>query len=417
MKRLILILSMVAVSAVSCCFDENSSDSDPPQVNFVFPGYRSITDYSYLTIRGTAQDKSGIKELTIDGRPVTTTDGYGNWHMTYRMTSTGHYYPLIMATNKHNITKFIEFHIHAVQTSELTDATVGTGVSFSSNLASLTVSLSGDIYILDVGNDAIIAVDPKRGDRSIVADTDVMDGLVFVQPALIAVDNDGMLIVVDGYSSYGYRILRIDLTAGKDQIISFTHSHPGPEMQLPTGIAIGDDGTIYIADYQRRAIFSINPDSGERRIVSDGTVSPVYYPLVIAAEPDGTLLVSDDGSGRLYRINPENDDRTPIGHSLLLPNIEGIALIDDDSVVISSRTVGVPGKWRIAVCDRSGGVCSSLCDESNGKGPEPIEYIGAIGTEPGGSIIGLDWHSNRRAVMRVDPESGDRVIISKGLID
>jgi streptogramin lyase len=215
-------------------------------------------------------------------------------------------------------TKFIEFHIHAVQTSKLIDATVGTGVAFSSNLACLAVSLSGDIYILDTGNDAIITVDPKQGNRSIVADTDTIDGLLFVQPALIAVD------------------------------------------------------------------------------------------------PDGTLLVSDDGNGRLYRINPENDERTPIDHSLLLPNIEGIALIDGDSVVISSRTVGAPGKWRIAACDRYGGVCSTICDESNGNGPEPIDYIASICAEPEGAIIGLDWHRNRRTVMRIDPESGDRVIISKG---
>jgi WD40 repeat protein len=417
MKKLIRIFCMVAVSTLLCCCCKSPSDSDPPQVNFVFPGHRSITDHPYLTIRGTAQDKSGIKELTIDGRPVTTTDDYANWHITYKITSTGHHYPLIIATDKHNISKFIEFHIHAVQTSRLTDATVGTGVGFSSDLACLAVSLSGDIYILDAGNDAIIAVDPKQGNRSIVADPDTIDGLIFVQPALIAVDNDGTLIAVDGYSSYGYRILRIDLTAGKDQIISFTHSHPGPEMQLPTSIAIGDDGTIYIADFQRRAIFSIDPNSGERRIVSDGTVSPIYYPLVIAVDPDGTLLVSDDGNGRLYRINPENDERTSIDHSLLLPNIEGIAMIDGDSIVISSRAVGVPGKWRISVCDRSGGVCSTLCDENNGNGPKPIDYIACIGTEPEGAIIGLDWHGRRRSVMRIDPESGDRVIISKGPID
>jgi hypothetical protein len=48
---------------------------------------------------------------------------------------------------------------------------------------------------------------------------------------------------------------------------------------------------------------------------------------------------------------------------------------------------------------------------------EPVEYIASIGMEPSGTIIGLDSHPERRAAMRIDFESGDRVIMSKGLID
>lgn len=401
--------------ALLCCNNDTKSDADPPEVDLLFPGYRSITDNPDLTIRGTARDKSGISQLTIDGRSATTTDGYANWHATFRMTSTGHYDPLIIATNNHNLLRFIEFHIQAVLTSDLIEATAGTGIGFSNNLANLTVSLKGDIYVLDVGNNAILAVDPRQGNRSIVADPDTIGGLVFVQPGLIAADPDGTLIVVDRYAN-GYRILRIDLTAGTEDIISTTQLYPGPRIQFPTGVAAGLDGTIYIADYQRRAVLSIDPDSGERRIVSDGTVAPTYYPLAIAVDTDGTLLVSDDGNGRLYRIDPETDARGSIDHSLLLPSIEGIALIDGDAIVVSSRTTGVDVQWRIVVCNSAGSVCSIVCDGNNGNGPEPLDFISSIGVEPGGTIIGLDYHANRRAVMRIDPESGDRVIISKGLI-
>jgi hypothetical protein len=423
-KLRIWLAVLLAALLTGCCIiddfceeDDDTSDSDRPQVAVIFPGQRSITDDPYLTIRGTVQAQSDVQGITIDGRSVTTSDGYATWYTIYTLPSTGHHYPLIVATDNGGDSRWLEIHIQSVQTSELSDATLGTGTSLSNNLANLTISSSGDIYILDVGRNAIIGVDPVRGKRSIVADPDTIDGLVFVQPALIAADADGTLLVVDGYYDYGYRILRIDPVSGTEALISFTHSHPGPAIQMPTGVATGVDGTIYIADYQRRAVFSIDPSNGERHIVSDGTVSPIYNPYAIAVDPDGTLLVSDDGNARLVRIDPDTDNRVYIENSQLLPSIEGIALVDGDAIVVSSRTTTDNDQWRISVCNRLGGVCSTVSDESNGNGPEPVEYIASIGVEPSGTIIGLDSHPERRAAMRIDFESGDRVIMSKGLID
>jgi sugar lactone lactonase YvrE len=102
----------------------------------------------------------------------------------------------------------------------------------------------------------------------------------------------------------------------------------------PTGIAIGKDGTIYVADESNRAIRKI-----QGGVVSTLTGGPTLHggvdgapgiasfnaPRSLAVGPDGTLYVADTGNG-IRKIDPSGNVVT-LHPERVTPNVTGVALL------------------------------------------------------------------------------------------
>src|SRR5829696_2795613 len=90
----------------------------------------------------------------------------------------------------------------------------------------------------------------------------------------------------------------------------------------PFGIAIGIDGTIYVADAgESNRIRKIAPDetvstlAGGVEGFSDGTGDKAQFntPSALALGPDGNLFVADTGNNRIRKITPEGGVSTIAG--------------------------------------------------------------------------------------------------------
>ncbi len=68
----------------------------------------------------------------------------------------------------------------------------------------------------------------------------------------------------------------------------------------PRGLAVGPDGSLYIADARQDRVRRVKPD-GLIATAAGTTLAPLNGPTGLAVGPDGGLYVADDGAGRVWR--------------------------------------------------------------------------------------------------------------------
>jgi streptogramin lyase len=90
----------------------------------------------------------------------------------------------------------------------------------------------------------------------------------------------------------------------------------------PSDISVGPDGTLYLADFEKRKIV-ISPDGKQARAVSGATGSgaqlphmAVYKKLLLVADPTSARVVMYDLQGKqrgAYVFPPRIDGTHPVG--------------------------------------------------------------------------------------------------------
>ncbi len=142
-----------------------------------------------------------------------------------------------------------------------------------------------------------------EGDQAVLFVTNVLNGTVAASPNVV---NRGT-------------VLRIGLDLGNEgkpriesqRIIGSgfpERTDPNALVIGPTGVALGSNGTLYVADTQQSRIAAI-PNALERESASVGgrTVSQggaLNGPLGLTRAPNGDLLAANGGDGNLVEITP-----------------------------------------------------------------------------------------------------------------
>jgi hypothetical protein len=134
-------------------------------------------------------------------------------------------------------------------------------------------------------------------------------------PAGIAIASDGTVFASDATSR---TIWRID-QSGRRTLASAPAGGAldaitvGDRVLSPAGLALGPDGTVAFADVTGHRVWAISPDR-ELRLVAgsvygyrDGPCAEALfrYPSDVAIGPDGTWYVADTGNDRIRTITPE----------------------------------------------------------------------------------------------------------------
>jgi hypothetical protein len=173
---------------------------------------------------------------------------------------------------------------------------------------------AGALTILDSGGNVVGTIENNiNGPWDMTADDDGANVTLFVTNVL----ND---TVADGSNNEG-NVVRIVLRiAGKsapqvisDQVIATgfpQHTDPNALVVGPTGVALGDHGTLYVADSAANRIAAI-PDALKRTTVLGGggntvsTGSALNDPLGLAIAPGGDILTVNGQDGNIVETTPK----------------------------------------------------------------------------------------------------------------
>jgi len=185
----------------------------------------------------------------------------------------------------------------------------GTGTAASFDTPSgLALDGQGNLYVADTGNHAIRRITPQGAVSTLAGDgtPGFADGpgahARFDGPTGIAVGGDGRVYVADTYNDRIRVIARdgtVSTLAGGDRPGDMDGPGTLARFDTPTAVAVDAMNRVYVADLRNNAIRRITP-TGEVgtlvRAIKGDEHPPVHRPLSLAIAHDGVLYV-----GEMYR--------------------------------------------------------------------------------------------------------------------
>ncbi|MBI5150613.1 MAG: PASTA domain-containing protein, partial [Candidatus Omnitrophica bacterium] len=232
------------------------------------------------------------------------------------------------------------------------DTVVGNGQGFSGDSGLATEALlnnprgmnmgpDGSLYIADTYNNRIRRVDPQgiittvagNGISGFSGDGGPATAASISGPWDVAIGHDGSLYIAD---TSNHRIRRVDpqgiitTVAGKGVRLFGGDGGPATEAYLynPSGIAIGPDGSLYIADTSNHRIRRIDPQGIITTVAGNGQsfgftadgFPAILLPLPgirgLTIGPDGSLYIADTYNNRIRRVDPQGIMTTVAGNGI-----------------------------------------------------------------------------------------------------
>jgi hypothetical protein len=271
----------------------------------------------------------------------------------------------------------------------------------------------------------------------------------------LAIESSGTILVpakdVDFVSSFDPGILyRIDPARGptvnKSVVSDFSNPAQGPlGSDNLFGIAIEESGSALVVDVigggafgpaESGVLFRVDTNSGNRTLLSDfgnPAQGPVgFRPIGITIDSSGSILVIDplyrtEDEGLLFRVHPISGNRTVIsdfsnsGQGPLGREPIGVAVDSDGQFLVTDREAGTDNKGLLFRIDPTSGnrvILSDFSDSAQGPtGCSPtgitIDESGNILVADSGSESGEECSGGFKGVLfSIDPSTGNRIIVS-----
>jgi len=202
---------------------------------------------------------------------------------------------------------------------------------------SVSVDAAGDMAVADEGAGKVLWI--PAGSPAGTTPTSI--GSNFVEPSATAFDANGNLYVADFSTNEIVEIPDVSgklVPASQSTLIPATFVFDGTALNEPSGLAVGPDGRLYIADFGNSRVVSYDLITGQTAVpiaglkdpwgvavdassniyvanTGDGnvlvdmagaqstlTVPDIAAPWGVAVDPSGSLVVSDHGSGNIVWI-------------------------------------------------------------------------------------------------------------------
>ncbi|MBA3470511.1 MAG: PKD domain-containing protein [Herpetosiphonaceae bacterium] len=232
-------------------------------------------------------------------------------------------------------------------------------------------------------------------------------------PYSIAVGPDGSIYIAD-YNSH--RIRRIAPDGIITTVAGTTGGYSGDgglattaQLYSPSGIAVGPDGSVYVADYSNQRIRRIAPDgiittvagTASAGYLGDGglaTAARLYYPSGVAVGADGSLFIADTSNRRIRKVAPNGIISTIAGTgtsgytgdggpatSARLANPIDVVTGPDGSLYLTDSSYGV-----IRRVSPSGAISTVAGSGTNGYAGDGGSATAARLSSPQGLGVGAD---------------------------
>lgn len=159
-------------------------------------------------------------------------------------------------------------------------------------------------------------------------------------PSIVVADAVDLSAQAGGVPLVDGRVIRIDRSTGGQILLS-----SGGELLNPTGIAVDDNGRIFVADptgpvlpEQLGRVIEIDPVTGAQTV--RGTGNLIERPWGIDVLMTGELIVAD-AVGRLVRVNPDTGGKTLVSEYGALSRPRGVAQISPQAVLVADADSGL----------------------------------------------------------------------------
>jgi len=259
---------------------------------------------------------------------------------------------------------------------------------------------SNALYVITRLPVELFRVDKRTANRSLVAGSTRGTGPLPQQTAGFTVAGQ-TAYVSDAQAGL---ILAFDLASGDRAIVAGADTGSGVIISEPGPLAV-QGTTLYVFDTALQALLAINTETLERTIVSgagrgEGTAFP---PDIVGAAVTDTEIVLVDRNGTVVGVDRTSGDRRQVAQlDALGGGPTGIAAYSDGLAVVTLGAV-----FRLSAQD---GGLQLLTGPGKGQGPEFVSAQGIVADSQGRLYV-MDGH--RRAVIQIQPTTGDRVIFSR----
>jgi len=185
----------------------------------------------------------------------------------------------------------------------------------------IAVDRVGNIYVAETGNHVIRKITPA-GVVSTLAGTPTVAGFVddvgaaaqFSGPRGVAVDDDGNVYVADS-ANQRIRVVTpggsVSTLAGQTTPGFTNGTGVAAQFDSPSGVAVASDGTVYVADRNNDAIRKISAGGQVTTLAgsgvagfADGAGGAAQFngPSGLAVDADGGLYVADNQNNRVRKV-------------------------------------------------------------------------------------------------------------------
>jgi Ca2+-binding RTX toxin-like protein len=216
----------------------------------------------------------------------------------------------------------------------LVSSNAKSGLDLFEDPRGVVVTPAGEVYVSDSnadgGTGAVIRVDLATGQQTLAAANLLPTTDLFDEPAGIAREAGGDLVVADLDSPPGPAedgaIVGIDPGTGVQTLVSSNATSTLDLFYNPAGVAVEASKNLLVAnagaDPSGSGIVRVSRSTGEQSAIALG--GEFVQPWGIALDPDRRALVSDqqafvDGGGGVIQVNPSTGSRTTISSNSVSP--------------------------------------------------------------------------------------------------
>ncbi len=197
---------------------------------------------------------------------------------------------------------------------------------------SVSVDAAGDLAVADEGAGKVFWI--PAGSPAGTTPTSIGSG--FVEPAATAFDANGNLYIADFSTNEVVEIPDVSgalVPASQSTLISATAVFDGTALNEPSGLAVGPDGRLYVADLGNGRVVSYDLLTGQTAVPIVGLKDP----WGVAVDASNNIYVANTGDGNVF-VDIAGAESTFAAPGIAAP--WGVAVDPSGSLVVSDHASG-----------------------------------------------------------------------------
>lgn len=213
----------------------------------------------------------------------------------------------------------------------------------------LAIDRKGNVIVAETGRHAIRAISPDGTVKTLAGNgapgyrDGAASGAQFNGPIGVAVDDEGNVYVTDSYNDR-IRLITVDgmvrTVAGRDRPGFADGQGAAAAFDTPTGIALNRDGAILVADTGNDAIRMLSPDGRVSTLAHtdpDDATGLLKGAVGLAPTWDGFVYIASYQRGRIVQMSPQGSLGVLAGQGAAIPGNAELPLVGPSGIAVDRK--------------------------------------------------------------------------------